>query len=79
MAFIIWRLRNTEVKRHTFLQKHFSGYLRPGYIFISNSLQEAVVKGTVIQIEKALINARLCASKVSLKFHIPTIYNFVVI
>ena len=37
-----------------------------------------IIKGTVIQIEKAQINNRLCVSKVSWKFRIPTIYNFAV-
>ena len=37
------------------------------------------VKGTIMQIEKALINDGLCVSKVTGKFHIPTIYNFAVI
>ena len=37
------------------------------------------VKSTVMQAEKAQINDRLLASKVSWKFHIPTIYNFAVI
>ena len=37
------------------------------------------VKGTVIQIEKALINNCKRVSYVSRKFHIPTIYNFAVI
>ena len=32
-----------------------------------------------MQLEKALINDRLRVSKVSIKFRIPTIYNFVVI
>ena len=36
-------------------------------------------KGTDMQTEKALINDLLRVSKVSLKFHIPTIYNFVAI
>ena len=36
-------------------------------------------KGTVMQIEKALINNRLRVSKVSGKFRIPTIDNFAVI
>ena len=36
------------------------------------------VKGRVMQIEKVLINDRLRVSKVSSKFRIPTIYNFVV-
>ena len=38
-----------------------------------------LIKGTVIQIEKAPINDRLRVSKVSSKFRIPTIYNFTVI
>ena len=37
------------------------------------------VKSTVMQAEKAQINDRLLASKVSWNFHIPTIYNFAVI
>ena len=38
-----------------------------------------VFKGTVTQIEKALINNRLYFSKMFWKFHVPTIYNFAVI
>ena len=38
-----------------------------------------MVKGTVVQIEKTLINDRLRVLKVSRKSHIPTIYNFAVI
>ena len=37
------------------------------------------IKGTVMQIKKALINDHLRVSKVSWKFRIPTIYNFAVI
>ena len=37
-----------------------------------------IIKGTVMQIEKALINDRLHVSKVSWKFRIATIYNFAV-
>ena len=37
------------------------------------------IKGTVMQIEKALINDRLLFSKVYWNFYIPTIYNFGVI
>ena len=36
-------------------------------------------KGTVMQIEKTLINGRLRVSKVSWKLCIPAIYNFDVI
>ena len=39
----------------------------------------AQIKGTIMQIEKELINDRLYVSKVSLKFCIPAIYNFTVI
>ena len=39
-------------------------------------LQSIFVKGTVMQIEKALINDRLGVLKLSWKFRIPTIYNF---
>ena len=38
-----------------------------------------LLKGTVIQIEKALINDRLRVSKESWKFRITTIHNFAVI
>ena len=37
-----------------------------------------MLKGTFVQIEKALTNDHLCVSKVSQKCHIPTIYNFAV-
>ena len=37
------------------------------------------LKGTVMKIEKALINNRLCISKASWKFRIPIIHNFAVI
>ena len=36
-------------------------------------------KGTVMQIEKTLINYRIRVSKLSRKFRIPAIYNFAVI
>ena len=36
-------------------------------------------KDTVMKIDKALINDCLRVSKVSWKFHIPTIYNFAVV
>ena len=39
------------------------------------SLKSISFKGTVMQIEKALINDRLLVSKVSWKFRIPTIKN----
>ena len=37
------------------------------------------VKGTVMQVEKTLINDRLRVSKVCRKFCIPTIYHFAVV
>ena len=37
------------------------------------------IKGTVMQIEKALKNDRLCVLKVSWKFCIPAIYYFAII
>ena len=42
-------------------------------------LFSAVFKGTVMQIQKTMINDRLRVSKVFWKFHIPTIYNFAII
>ena len=46
----IWRVRNRTLKRYTFRQKHFSGFIqrRLDYIFISNSLQESVLKTEVL-------------------------------
>ena len=38
-----------------------------------------VLKGTVMQIEKALINDRFHVLKAFSKFHIPAIHNFAVI
>ena len=43
------------------------------------SLNLTMLKGTVTQIEKALINDHIRVSKISRKFRIPTIYNFAVI
>ena len=44
-----------------------------------NCLFLSSFKGTVMQIEKALINDRLRVSKVPWKFRIPTVYNFAII
>ena len=41
-------------------------------------LRKKDIKGTVMQIEKALINDRLRVLKISLKFCIPAIYDFAV-
>ena len=43
------------------------------------SVIKLLLKGTVMQTEKALMNVRLYVSKVSWKFRIPTMYNFAVI
>ena len=51
-------------------------------IWVWKSLMEVrfrwfeTLKGTVMQIKKAMINDRLPVSKVSWRFRIPTIYNF---
>ena len=37
-----------------------------------------MIKETIMEIEKALINDRLSVLKVSWKLFIPTIYNFIV-
>ena len=49
------------------------------FAFVLLSTEWKVLKSTIMQIEKALINDRLNVSKVSWKFRIPTIYNFAVI
>ena len=48
-------------------------------IFVYIQFKNIEIKGTVMQIEKALINDRLRVSKVSWKFRIPTIYSLAVI
>ena len=48
-------------------------------LYSQENLDNEMHKGTVMQIEKALINDLLRVSKVSLKFRIRTIYNFEVI
>ena len=48
-------------------------------IEISKTNNNSNIKGTVIQIEKALINDLLRVSKVSWKFRFATVYNFAVI
>ena len=45
---------------------------------LDENLPKESIKSTVKQIEKALRNDRLHVSKVSWKFHFPTIYNFTV-
>ena len=39
---------------------------------------QIMIKETIMEIEKALINDRLSVLKVSWKLFIPTIYNFIV-
>ena len=46
-------------------------WIKPGWI--------SFIKGTVMQIEKALIDDCLIVSEVSWKFRIPSIYNFALI
>ena len=59
------------------LSNRFHTTLKETHLAVLNIVN--LIKGTVIQIEKALINDRLRVSKVSWKFYIPTIYNFAVI
>ena len=49
---------------------------RPKFDINQNS---GILKGTVMQLEKALTNDRLRVSKVSGKFRILTVYNFAAI
>ena len=46
----IWRIRNPNVKRFTFLQNHVSGFieLRLDSFLISNALQESIIKTDVL-------------------------------
>ena len=69
-------LRLNEISVLTFFPILLQNKVKP----IRNSCKSNLwLKGTVIQIEKAMINDRLRFSKVSWKFRIPTIYNFAVI
>ena len=45
----IWRIQNPYVKRYTFKQNHFSGFIQRhlDYIFIPNSIQEYIVSSRV--------------------------------
>ena len=52
-------------------------------LVVSKAIQESgipvkIITCTAMQIEKALTNDHLRVSKVSLKFHITTVYDFVV-
>ena len=49
------------------------------YVLTNSDVCWTLFKGTVMQIEKALIHDRLSVSKVSWKSRIATIYNFAVI
>ena len=46
----IWRIRNPNLRRFSFRQNHFSGYIqrRLDYFFISNILQEATKKTDIL-------------------------------
>ena len=61
-------------KRKIYVMKCCLNWIRQAFFF-----SKYCFKGTVTQIEKALINNRLCISKASWKFCFPTIYNFAVI
>ena len=49
------------------------------YKVTTKTVRNVLMKGTVMQIEKALINDHLRFSKVFRKFYMPTCYNFAVI
>ena len=61
---------------HKSLRLHFARFSLPP---VTAQKMKFSNKGAVMQIEKALIIDHLRVSKVSRKFRIPTIYNFVVI
>ena len=46
----IWRVWNPKIKRFTFRQQHISGFIqgRLDYFFVSNLLQESVIKTDVL-------------------------------
>ena len=65
------------------IQNMSQNHLKISVLFLSDhfhsSSDDFDIKGTVMQIEKALINDRLYVSRTSSKFRIPTIYYFGVI
>ena len=65
--------------RTYFMQDRYFEETKSLIIFLSSLWTRCSIKGTVMQIEKALINDCLQVSKVSRKCGIPTIYNFAVI
>ena len=83
-TFVIKKLYCMELLWYTAaIDKFYAMYLVPTANKKSGSkmtfVEGAIIKGTVMQIEKALINDRLSVSKISWKFRIPAIYNFAVI
>ena len=74
-----------EIFNNTFFTEHLRWLLLIEAIWYFNSVINRLLckcfdfKGTVMQIEKALINDRLRVSKISWKICIPTTYNFAVI
>ena len=79
----IWSSIHEKVKQHWGWVEKSVAYEKNAYIVSDRNVKIFKtlynLKGTVMQIEKALINDRLCVSNVSWKFHIPTIYSFAVI
>ena len=67
-----WRQHDYRV----YSSKDFNHYI---IMMTLSKIHYFSIKGTVMQIEKALTNDLLRVSKVSWKFRIATIYNFVVI
>ena len=72
-----WKILLEKLKEVTAAKLHPLNKPVPSFIVDSPSKLDkgTVSKGTVMQIEKSLINDRLCVSKVSWTFHIPIIYD----
>ena len=88
--FLHEKTKNFLLEENTILLSVISETYNPGHnilelhdifqIFLMSHMKQSVtIEGTVMQIEKALINDRLQVSKVSSKFCIQTIYNFAII
>ena len=68
MGFLHNKYQNLDLKKRS-----KSGWMETHYHQIKR-----IVKGTVMQIEKPLINDHFHVSKASWKFYIPIIYTFAV-
>ena len=76
---LFWQQNITQDRKSLITQSKLMIFWQNKKFLKAYDLLSFVKKVPVMQIEKALINDRLCVSKISWKFRIPTIYNSPVI